>query len=54
MQFAIPTLMEVSKKSRANWPVFLYLINYMSPIFQFPILGKFFECTFSKMFTMTK
>ncbi|KAI1711722.1 carboxylesterase family domain-containing protein [Ditylenchus destructor] len=50
MQFAIPALMEVSKKSRENWPVFLYLINYMSPIFQFPILGTFQTYEFPYLF----
>lgn len=41
IQYNIPTLMEVWKKSRLEWPVYLYLINYMNPKYaELPVYGK--------------
>ncbi|KAH7689605.1 Protein K07C11.4, partial [Aphelenchoides avenae] len=40
-QFAIPVLTEVRRKSEENWPVHLYLLNYMNPAFKLPVLGTY-------------
>lgn len=38
----MPVLEEVIKKSKENWPVYLYLINYMNPNITLPVDGNFY------------
>jgi len=49
-QFAIPSLMEVSKKRDEGWPVYLYLSNYMNPKIKLPVLGTYSTYEFPYLF----
>lgn len=52
-QFAVPTLMEVKKKSEEGWPVFLYLLNYMNPKMKMPVLGTYQTYEFPYIFGLS-
>jgi len=52
-QFAIPSLMEVRKKSGEGWPVYLYLSNYMSPKIKLPVLGTYSTYEFPHLFGLS-
>ncbi|KAI6175089.1 Carboxylic ester hydrolase [Aphelenchoides bicaudatus] len=52
-QFAIPSLMEVRKKSEEGWPVYLYLSNYMNPRIKLPVLGTYSTYEFPYLFGLS-
>ncbi|KAI6180382.1 Carboxylic ester hydrolase [Aphelenchoides besseyi] len=52
-QFAIPIIMEVRHKSEENWPVFLYLTNYMNPKIKLPVLGTYSTYEFPYLFGLS-
>ncbi|CAD5205977.1 unnamed protein product [Bursaphelenchus okinawaensis] len=52
-QFAMPVLKEVRKKSEEGWPVFLYLLNWLSPKAQLPVLGTYQTYEFPYIFGLS-
>jgi len=52
-QYAIPSLIEVSKKSQDGWPVYLYLSNYMNPRIKLPVLGTYSTYEFPYLFGLS-
>lgn len=52
-QFAVPSLMEVRKKSDRGWPVYLYLSNYMNPKIKLPVLGTYSTYEFPHLFGLS-
>ncbi|CAD5208711.1 unnamed protein product [Bursaphelenchus xylophilus] len=52
-QFAMPVLKEVRKKSEEGWPVFLYLLNWLSPKANLPVLGTYQTYEFPYIFGLS-